>query len=66
MYLESIAASCDPLASTIGSVAIGMTGPFFGSFRLSMLVMEKLVYGDPADLLASGGVFGGLNRDSML
>lgn len=61
-----MAASCEPLASTIGSVGIGINGPFRGSFRLRMLVIEKLVYGDTADLLDSGGVFGGLNRDSML
>lgn len=58
-----------PLASFVrGNVGIGVIGPFFGSARLSMLVMEKLVYAEPVDVLpwCSGGVFGGLSLESAL
>lgn len=39
-------------APPVGNVANGINGPFFGSARLKMLVIEKLVYGDPADVLS--------------
>lgn len=69
-YRDIMAASWTlPLASFVrGNVGIGVIGPFFGSARLSMLVMEKLVYAEPVDVLpwCSGGVFGGLSLESAL
>lgn len=69
-YRDIMAASWTlPLASFVrGNVGIGVIGPFFGSARLRMLVMEKLVYADPVDVLlcCSGGVFGGLSLESAL
>lgn len=53
-----------------GNVGIGVIGPFFGSARLRMLVIEKLVYAEPVDVLlwccCSGGDLGGLSLESAL
>lgn len=66
-YRESMAASCTvaPLASMNGKfVAKAAAESFFGSFRLRMLVMVKLVYPElPDDLLLSIGISAGLSRD---
>lgn len=45
------AAAAAAAAAEAGIVGIGTIGPFFGSERLSMLDIEKLVYGEPLDVL---------------
>lgn len=65
-YRESIAASCTvaPFASMNGKFDANAAQSFFGSFRLRMLVMVKLVYPELPDiLLLSACISAGLSRD---